>query len=336
MDSNSNSNTTTNSLPASLWGKKGELVRPPAQFRNFISRDPGARFPPEANRYHLYVSYACPWAHRTLIVRKLKGLESLISVTSVHWHMSLTDSWRFVTPDEKLPMDDCTPDPLHSDVKRPKELYLRANPDYQGRFSVPVLWDKTLETIVSNESSEIIRMLYTEFDDLLPEDKRAVDLYPVELREKIDEANGWTYENINNGVYKCGLAKTQEAYHEAVSNLFNHLDKVESHLASGSSPGPYYFGAEITEADIRLYVTMIRFDPVYVSLFKTNKGMIRYQYPNIHKWLRNLYWTVPAFKDTTSFEHIKNHYFVSLTILNPAGVVPEGPTPHVLPLEARN
>ncbi|KAL6244764.1 S-glutathionyl-(chloro)hydroquinone reductase [Rhinocladiella similis] len=326
-DSHSNPN-----FPPSLWGKKGEFVRPATQFRNFISREPGARFPPEPNRYHLYVSYACPWAHRALIVRKLKGLESLISVTSVHWHMSLTDSWRFVTPDETLPMDDCTPDPLHSDFKRLKELYLRANPDYQGRFSVPVLWDKKLETIVSNESSEIIRMLYTEFDDLLPNDKRAVDLYPAELREAIEDANSWTYENINNGVYKCGIAKSQEAYHDAVTNLFNHLDKVESHLAH--QPGPYYFGSNITEADVRLYVTIVRFDPVYVLLFKTNKGMIRYQYPNIHKWLRTLYWTVPAFKDTTSFEHIKNHYFVSLTLVNPAGVVPEGPVPHVLPLEA--
>jgi len=245
--------------------------------------------------------------------------------------MSLTDSWRFVTSDETLPMDDCTPDPIHPDFQRLRDLYFHADPNYGGRFTVPVLWDKKLETIVSNESSEIIRMLYSEFDEFLPDDKRGAILYPENLRKEIDAVNEWTYDNINNGVYKCGLAKTQSAYHTAVTSLFSHLDRVETHLST--TPGPYYFGSSITEADIRLYVTIVRFDPVYVSLFKTNKGMIRFQYPHIHRWARNLYWHVGAFKDTTSFDHIKGHYFMSLLMLNPSGVVPEGPVPDILPLD---
>jgi len=228
-------------------------------------------------------------------------------------------------------MDDCTPDPLHPDFKRLKDLYFHADANYIGRFTVPVLWDKKLETIVSNESSEIIRMFYTEFDQFLPEERRGVDLYPESLRKEIEEVNAWTYDNVNNGVYKCGLAKTQSAYHTAVTDLFDHLDRIEAHLSAQS--GPYYFGANITEADIRLYVTIIRFDPVYVSLFKTNKGMIRFQYPHIHNWVRNLYWNVSAFKETTSFEHIKGHYFESLLLLNPSGIVPDGPVPHVLGLD---
>ncbi|EXJ72635.1 glutathione S-transferase [Cladophialophora psammophila CBS 110553] len=321
--------TKENPMPAKLFNEKGELQRPVSQFRHRISSEPDARFSPEKGRYHLYVSYACPWAHRTLIVRRLKGLESIISVTSVHYHTSIVDSWRFVAADESLPMEDVTPDPLHPDFKRVKELYYLAEPNYTGRFTVPVLWDKKTESIVSNESSEIIRMLYTEFDQLLPEEKRKVDLYPEQLRGKIDEVNGWTYDNINNGVYKCGFAQTQSAYHTAVTSLFASLDRVEQHLSAMSKDGPYYFGGSITEADIRLYVTIIRFDPVYVSLFKTNRAMIRTHYPHIHHWVRNLYWNVRAFRDTTSFDHIKGHYFMSLTMLNPSGIVPEGPVPDI-------
>ncbi|KAJ9609208.1 S-glutathionyl-(chloro)hydroquinone reductase [Cladophialophora chaetospira] len=192
--------TKEHPLPAKLFNEKGELQRPASRFRDFISSEPGAKFPPEQGRYHLYVQYACPWAHRTLIVRRLKGLQDIISVTSVHYHMSIVDSWRFVRPDEKLPFGDVTPDPLHPEFKRLKELYYHADPDYTGRFTVPVLWDKKTETIVSNESSEIIRMLYTEFDQFLPEDKRKLDLNPEQLRKQIDETNAWTYDDINNGV----------------------------------------------------------------------------------------------------------------------------------------
>jgi glutathionyl-hydroquinone reductase len=183
-----------------MFNSKGGLQRPASRFRNYISSKPGSQFPPEKGRYHLYVQYACPWAHRTLIVRKLKGLESIISVTSLHYHLSIADSWRFVTADEKLPLDDVTPDPLHPEFTHAKDLYHRADPDYSGRYTVPVLWDKKTGTIVNNESSEIIRMLYTEFDEFLPEEKRMVDLYPVPLRETIDETNAWTYDDINNGV----------------------------------------------------------------------------------------------------------------------------------------
>lgn len=172
--------------------------------------------------------------------------------------------WHFARGDEEEPDKNVVPDPIHANAEHISDVYLSSDPDYAGRFSVPLLWDKKTETAVSNESSEIIRMLYTEFDDLLPEKYRTtnVDLYPTELKAKIDETNVWTYDHINNGVYKCGMAITQEAYEKAVTELFKHLDRVEEHLAS--SPGPYYFGDNITEADIRLYPTIIRFDPVYV------------------------------------------------------------------------
>ncbi|PMD36733.1 hypothetical protein L207DRAFT_433920 [Hyaloscypha variabilis F] len=303
----------------------GEFKRPAAQFRNFISSKSNAEFPPEKGRYHLYVSYACPWAHRTLIVRKLKGLEDIISFTSVHWYMDL-GGWRFVTPDEHLPGDNVAPDPINH-VNNVRELYLLADPTYNGRFSVPVLWDRKLKTIVSNESSEIIRMLNTEFDGLVGEEFRGVNLVPEELREKIDELNTWIYDDINNGVYKSGIAKTQEAYEQAVTAVFTSLDRVENILQASS--GPYLLGSQLTEADVRLYPTIVRFDVVYVTLFKTNLKTIRDGYPNIHRWLQHLYWDIPDFKETTSFEHIKKHYFKSLLPLNPNGIVPLGPLPDI-------
>jgi len=337
-DSSINSiiSTVENPLPKGMFDEKGAFKRPQAAFRDFVSSEPGAKFAPEKGRYHLYVSYACPWAHRVLIVHKLKGLEDIIPFTAVHYHMSLTTSWRFVKPEEvgTVPMGGSVPNPLHPEFTHLSQVYKAADPEYPGRFSVPVLWDTKPNTIVSNESSEIIRMLYTEFDHLLPEEKRAVnggvDLYPEELRKEIDEANEWMYDGINNGVYKCGMGKTQEAYKAAVDNLFSCLDRVETHLKS--SPGPFYFGDQVSEVDVRLYVTIVRFDAVYVSLFKTNKTTVRGGYPAIHKWLRNLYWNVPAFHETTNFEQIKGHYFKSLTIINPSGIVPDGPVPHVEPL----
>jgi len=210
--------TASELLPAKLFNEKGELQRPASQFRNWISKAPGARFPPEKGRYHLYVSYACPWAHRTLIARKLKGLEEVIAVTVVHWHMSMTESWRFVREGEDLGEDgkgeegddanfNVGPDPLHTDqgVERMPDLYRLAmkGGKYEGRFTVPVLWDTKEETIVSNESSEILRMLNSEFENVEGVDEskyKSVDLYPKELRQKIDEANAWMYETVNNGV----------------------------------------------------------------------------------------------------------------------------------------
>ncbi|EKG13394.1 Glutathione S-transferase [Macrophomina phaseolina MS6] len=308
--------------------KSGEFKRQTSVFRNFISRKPDAEFPPEKGRYHLYVSYACPWAHRTLIVRQLKGLEDFVSYTSVHWEM-LDKGWRFATPDENVPGANTTPDPLHPEFTHLRDIYFSQNPNYEGRFTVPTLYDRKTKKIVSNESSEIIRMFYYEFDDLLPEEYKKIDLFPESLRNKIEETNDWTYNDINNGVYKSGFATTQEAYERNVKQLFGSLDRVEAHLSS--SPGPYYFGEEITEADVRLYTTIVRFDPVYVQHFKCNLRDIRSGYPAIHRWLRKLYWDVPAFGETTQFEHIKKHYTKSHKQINPFSITPLGPELPILP-----
>ncbi|KAK2044158.1 glutathione S-transferase [Colletotrichum somersetense] len=313
----------------------GEFKRQQSSFRNWISREQGAKFPPEKGRYHLYISYACPWACRTLITRKLKGLEDIISYSAVHWHLG-EKGWRFATKDDRnVPGDNVVPDPVpgHEGYTHLRDVYFESEPRYEARFTVPVLYDTKLKTIVSNESSEIIRMLYTEFDDLIEEKYRQVNLYPKALRSQIDEVNEWTYDKINNGVYKSGFATTQEAYERNVVALFEALDKTEAHLKSVEDKGPYYFGKDITEADIRLFVTIIRFDPVYVQHFKCNIRDIRSGYPYIHKWMRNLYWNVPAFKDTTQFEHIKWHYTKSHTQINPVSVTPVGPLPDILPLD---
>ncbi|KAE8140658.1 glutathione S-transferase [Aspergillus pseudotamarii] len=306
--------------------KSGEFKRQTSVFRNWISREPGAEFPPEKDRYHLYVSYACPWAHRTLITRKLKGLEDFISFTSVHWHLG-DKGWRFVTSDEKLPGENTTPDPLHSDVTHLRDIYFANDPDYTGRFTVPVLYDKKTQRI----SAEIIRMLYYEFDDLLPSNssQKLLDLYPTNLHSQIDTSNEWIYNDVNNGVYKSGFATTQEAYQKNVTTLFSSLDKIEAHLQSNASP--YFFGSALTEADIRLFTTIVRFDPVYVQHFKCNIRDIRSGYPAIHRWLRNLYWDIPAFRETTEFEHIKFHYTKSHTQINQFAITPVGPVPDILP-----
>ncbi|KAL8769977.1 MAG: hypothetical protein Q9209_004224 [Squamulea sp. 1 TL-2023] len=341
--------------PSSIteWAdKSGHFNRKPSQFRNAISRQPGAEFPPEKGRYHLYVSYACPWAHRTLIVRKLKGLEDIIPFTSVHWEMlekgipsiyytrfdqvsvdsgCLTFSgWRFATPDEKLPGENVTPDPIHG-CTHLRDIYFKVDPGYEGRFTVPTLYDVKQNKIVSNESSEIIRMFYTEFDDLLPEKYQKVDLFPKHLQQEIESVNDWTYNDINNGVYKTGFAQTQEAYESAIHPLFTALSLAESHLSSHATP--YYFGPSITEADIRLYTTIIRFDPVYVQHFKCNVRDIRSGFPALHKWVRKLYWDEPAAfgEGTTQFEHIKRHYTRSHRQINPASITPVGPVPDILP-----
>ncbi|QSS53773.1 glutathione S-transferase [Histoplasma capsulatum var. duboisii H88] len=314
----------------------GEFKRGQSAFRNWISREPGARFPPEKGRYHLYVSYACPWAHRTLIARKLKGLEDIISFTSVHWHLGDL-GWRFATAEENLPGENTGPDLHHQGFEHLRQIYFDVDPEYKGRFTVPTLYDTKTKTIVSNESSEIIRMFYYEFDDLLPEEYRKVDLFPEHLRKDIEATNEWTYNDVNNGVYKCGFATKQEAYEKAIGPLFSSLDRIESHLQSKIATRPskdtptYYFGDTITEADIRLYTTIVRFDPVYVQHFKTNIRDIRSGYPAIHRWLRHLYWDIPAFRETTQFEHIKRHYTKSHSQINPFGITPVGPVPDILP-----
>ncbi|KAI5286850.1 S-glutathionyl-(chloro)hydroquinone reductase [Ascosphaera aggregata] len=301
--------------------KSGEFKRQESQFRQHISKEPGAKFPPEKGRYHLYVSYACPWAHRTLITRKLKGKHLVVRMDA---------RWRFPTPDEKLPGENAIPDPIHPEFHHLNQIYFESDPDYKDRFTVPVLYDKKTRTVVSNESSEIIRMFYYCFDGLLPEKYRKIDLYPPHLRSAIDESNSWIYDTVNNGVYKSGFATTQEAYERNVTTLFASLDRIEENLKAQPA---YYFGEEITEADIRLYTTIVRFDIVYVQHFKCNLRDIRSGYPAIHRWLRKLYWKVPAFKDTTEFTHIKNHYTKSHTQINPHSITPVGPVPDILPLD---
>ncbi|KAF9567172.1 hypothetical protein CPC08DRAFT_627218 [Agrocybe pediades] len=299
----------------------GSFKRADSSFRNVIEK--GGKHEPEQNRYHLYVSYACPWATRTLIVRKLKGLENLIPVTVVSPFMG-ADGWPFA---QVSPFPAADEDPLYKSA-HVKDLYFKADPDYSGRFTVPVLWDKKLHTIVNNESSEIIRIFNTAFNDFIPADKAEITYYPEALRKEIDELNEWVYHDINNGVYKSGFASTQEAYEKAVHTLFNSLDRVEK-LLTGKE---YLIGDRLTEADIRLFVTIIRFDPVYVGHFKCNIRTIRNGYPAIHKWMQNLYWNNPAFKDTTNFEHIKAHYYWSHPHINPTRIIPVGPIPNILPL----
>lgn len=236
-----------------------------------------------------------------------------------------SDGWRFATPD-KVP--GATADELYGS-KFIKEIYFKADPEYSGRFTVPVLWDKKTQTVVNNESSEIIRMFYTEFDDIIEDKYRTLDFYPEKYVKEIDGLNEWIYNDINNGVYKSGFATTQEAYDTNVTQLFKSLDRVESILKA--SKGPYLLGSELTEADIRLFPTIIRFDPVYVQHFKCNIGMIRYNFPALHKWLLHLYWDIPAFKDTCNFDHIKYHYTKSHVKYNPYGITPAGPLPNILP-----
>ncbi|KAH0294702.1 hypothetical protein M436DRAFT_82116 [Aureobasidium namibiae CBS 147.97] len=310
--------------------KSGEFKRQQSVFRDFIKNEPNAEFPVEKDRYHLYVSYACPWAHRALIVRKLKGLEDIISYTSVHWEM-LEKGWRFAKPDEDVPGANTTPDPLHDGYTHLRDIYFANNKDYEGRFTVPTLYDKKQKRIVNNESSEIIRMMYHTFDDLLPEKFKKVDLLPSDLEKQIEETNEWTYNDINNGVYKSGFATTQEAYEKNVKTLFKSLDRAEEDLAR--SGGPFYLGDKLTELDVRLYTTIIRFDAVYVQHFKCNIRDIRSGYPNLHKWMRNLYWNDDAFKSTTEFTHIKNHYTKSHKQINPFSITPVGPVPDILPLD---
>lgn len=303
---------------------KGRFQRKPSVFRNWISPEPDANFAPEPNRYRLYVSLACPWAHRCLITRALKGLEEVIPVTVVHHYMG-PQGWRFVTDDEKDVPFMCDPEPLFG-FKHIRELYFKAEPDYGGRFSVPVLWDTKHNTIVNNESSEIIVMFNNFFNDFASD--AALDLYPKGQRSEINEVAESFYNSLNNGVYRCGFGKTQEAYDEAVVELFDILETLESRLASTR----YLVGSNLTLADIRLFVTLIRFDPVYVCHFKTNKKRI-FDYPNLSGFMKELFQN-PKIQKTVSFEHIKKHYFGSHPTINPLGIVPAGPdmsyleTPH--------
>ena len=286
----------------------GRFVRKDSSFRDWIRADGSTAFTPEPGRYHLYVSLACPWAHRTLIFRKLKGLEDAISVSVVDPYM-LENGWTFSDAPGAIPDHVNHATYLH-------EIYTKADPSYTGRVTVPVLWDKKNGTIVSNESSEIIRMLNSEFGDLASDD---VDYYPEALREEIDEINDFVYPRINNGVYRCGFATTQEAYDEAFEELFSALDELDARLATQR----YLVGDRITEADWRLFTTLVRFDPVYVGHFKCNQQRIA-DYEHLSGYLRELY-QMPGIKETVDLDHIKQHYYGSHETINPTRVVPRGP-----------
>ncbi|KAG2426855.1 hypothetical protein HYH02_014708 [Chlamydomonas schloesseri] len=311
--------------------KTGEFKRTEAGYRNQIA--PGTRFEPEAGRYHLYVSLACPWACRCLSVLHMKGLADVIGVSVTHptWQRTRPDDpadehcgWVFRSPEDPplssttgfgaFPCTGCIPDTVNGAVNV-RQLYDMAN-DTTGKYSVPVLWDKKEKTIVNNESSEIIRMFNSAFNDFAK--NPGLDLYPEALRAAIDEVNAWTYPSINNGVYRCGFATSQAAYDAAFQELFSALDRVEDIL----SRQRYLVGDVITEADVRLFQTLIRFDEVYVVYFKTNKRFLR-EYPNIAGYVRELY-QEPGMKPAVDMYHIKTHYFTSHPKLNYYAIVPRG------------
>ncbi|NJC37713.1 putative glutathione S-transferase [Xanthomonas arboricola] len=292
----------------------GRFERSQSQFRNWVTRDgsPGPHgeggFQAAPGRYHLYVSLACPWAHRTLIFRRLKGLESLIDVSVVNWLMR-DQGWTFD------PGPGVIADPVHH-AKRLYEVYLNADPQYSGRVTVPVLWDRERDTVVSNESADIIRMFNSAFDAVGAADG---DFYPAPLREQIDALNTRIYDTVNNGVYKAGFATTQAAYEEAVVPLFETLDWLEARLGEHR----YLCGEVLTEADWRLFTSLVRFDAVYVGHFKCNLRRIA-DYPHLSGFLRELY-QMPGIADTVNFQHIKGHYYQSHGTINPTGIVPLGP-----------
>ncbi|MFI4938269.1 MAG: glutathione S-transferase family protein [Candidatus Berkiellales bacterium] len=294
---------------------KGEFVREESQFRNWITPDgqPGPSgvggFLAESGRYHLYVSYACPWAHRTLIFRALKGLTDHITLSVVQPEM-LERGWEFI------PTHPLYRDPVNF-CRCLYEIYLLADPFHTGRASVPVLWDKKEHTIVNNESSEIIRMFNSAFNAITG---NTLDFYPEPLRPEIDKINQFVYDNINNGVYRCGFATSQNAYNKAFDVLFNALDTIEQRLAKQQ---PYLVGDLITEADWRLFTTLLRFDVVYYGHFKCNLRRIA-DYRHLSHYLKELY-HIPSVAQTVNFEHIKTHYYYSQITINPTQIVPKGP-----------
>jgi glutathionyl-hydroquinone reductase len=294
--------------------KDGHFIRPTTQFRHWVTADGSAGpsgdggFKAEPGRYHLYVALSCPWAHRTVIFRKLKALENVIGLSVVSPDM-MQEGWTF-NKDE-----GSTGDAINGKSKL-SEVYLLAQPKYTGRVSVPVLWDKERKTIVNNESAEIIRMLNGAFDAFTNEH---TDYYPESLRAEIDRINDMVYQNVNNGVYRAGFATSQSAYEQAFRNLFDTLDEIEQML----SQQRYLVGSQITEADWRLFCTLIRFDAVYYSHFKCNWRHI-YEYPNLANYVRDLY-QVPGVAETVSLAQIKRHYYFSQRQVNPTGIVPVGP-----------
>jgi len=287
---------------------RGNFLRQESRFRGRVTRDGSSGYRALPGRYHLYVSLACPWAHRTLIFRALKGLDNAISVSIVD-PLMLDDGWAFSD------FPGCVPDTVNG-ARYLREVYTKADPRYSGRVTVPVLWDRETGTIVNNESSEIIRMLSSEFEDVA---RRHEDYYPQPLRAEIDAVNRLVYENVNNGVYRCGFATTQEAYEDAFDALFSALDQLEARLGQSR----YLTGDQLTEADWRLFPTLVRFDAVYYGHFKCNLRRLA-DYPNLSNYVRDLY-QVPGVAETVDMAHIKRHYYASHRHINPTGIVPKGP-----------
>jgi putative glutathione S-transferase len=288
--------------------EQGRFQRPQTQFRDFVTADGSSGYPAEADRYHLYVSWACPWAHRAIIMRRLKGLESAISLSVVDCLMG-DDGWRFTENPE------CIPD-IVNHQEHLSDIYRMANPHYTGRVTVPVLWDKERRTIVNNESREIMRMFDTEFDAF---GDAAVNFCPEPLRARIDETIGAIYGPINDGVYRTGFAVTQQAYNDAVTELFEALDYWDGVLGNQR----YLCGDVITEADWCMFTTLLRFDLAYVGHFKCNLRRL-VDYPNLWNYVKELY-QVPGVAETCNFKHIKNHYYMSHGGINPTRIVPLGP-----------
>jgi putative glutathione S-transferase len=294
--------------------QNGRFVRAATRFRNWITRDgsPGPTgeggFPAEPGRYHLYVALSCPWAHRTLIFRRLKRLEGIVSLSVVE-PIQGSEGWQFGT------YPGATPDSANGKAKL-LEVYLLADSRFTGRVTVPLIWDKARRTIVNNESADIIRMFNAAFADLTP---ATIDYYPNEIRAEIDRVNALVYQNVNNGVYRAGFATTQEAYEEAFRALFSVLAQLEE----GLSRQRYLVGNRLTEADWRLFTTLVRFDAVYYSHFKCNLRRI-VDYPNLSNYVRDLY-QVPGMAETVNIDHIKRHYYGSQRQINPLGIVPLGP-----------
>ncbi|GAB4829519.1 hypothetical protein Ancab_019192 [Ancistrocladus abbreviatus] len=311
---------TQHMAQSSITEKSGAFVSQPSQFRNFISRDPNAPFPAVPGRYHLYISYACPFASRCFTFLKLKGLEQVIGLSVVKAEYGKTkegdDHLGWIFPATDTEESGATPDPLNG-VRSLRTLYEFANSNYTGRYSVPVLWDKKRNTIVNNDSAEIIRMFNSEFNDYAG--NPGLDLYPTLLRSQIDEINAWVFDGINIGVYKTGFATKQGAYDEAVKQLFEALDSCENILAKQR----YLCGSTLTEADIRLFVSLIRFDEVYVVHFKCNKKLI-HEYPNLFNYTKDIY-QIPGISSTVVMDHIKRHYYGSHPHVDPLGIVPIGP-----------
>ncbi|KAL8727700.1 MAG: hypothetical protein Q9166_005873 [cf. Caloplaca sp. 2 TL-2023] len=301
---------------------------PPTEDGNWRHQLGSPDFPPEPDRYHLYVGLFCPFAHRVLLTRELKGLQTFLPMSIVKPYPKEGGGWRFPATDDEYP--GSTVDHLfHSRFLH--DVYWKSDPDYQGKYSVPMLWDKQTNQIVNNESEDIMRMLNNVFNDFLPADnttQRELNFYPSDLQAQIDDINSWMMPNLNNGVYKAGFATTQETYDENCLIVFSTLNRLETHF-SEHPDYIYILGPRITEIDLKLYTTLVRFDPIYQQHFKLMIGSIRHNYPRLHRWLKHMYWKVPGVKETTDFKHIKENYSKSHAGINPRAITPLGPDPYV-------